>query len=148
MEQIIETFGIDWKLIVVQLFNFGLLLVVLWYVLYRPLVALIEKRRTQIIESVAHAERAEAAMKDAGAKRAEIIAAAGKEAEGIVADARTAGKEVAADIQQKAQEAYERTLAEAEMKGEELKRHALQKSKEEIAQMVVLGVAKTMKETN
>ena len=146
MEQILDVFGVDWKILIVQIVNFGLLLGVLWYILYKPLTKLINDRRTQIIEGVANAERAEAAVKDADAKKTEIIAKASIEAEGVVTAARTAGKTREAQIIKEAQERHERILKEAELKGEEMKREALRESKEDIAKLIVLGAEKTLTE--
>jgi len=146
MEQIIDVFGLDWKKLLVQMVNFGVLLGVLWYFLYKPLTALIENRRAQIIKGVADAERAEAALKDADTKKADILAKASIEAQEIVNASRSSGKAREAEIVQEAQEKYERMLAEAAMKGEEIQREALAKSKQEIAKLVVLGVEKTLKE--
>lgn len=146
MEQIIDVFGIDWRVLIVQIVNFTVLLGVLWYFLYKPLTTLIENRRAQIIKGVADAERAEAAFKDADAKRSEILARASMEAEGIVTASRASGKAREADMVREAQEKYDRMLAEAAQKSEELQREALEKSKHELAKLVVLGVEKTLRE--
>lgn len=146
MEQLIHTFGMDWKILIAQLLNFAILLGALWYFLYNPLVSLIESRRTKIIQGVADAERAEAMLKDAGAKKSDIIAAASIEAEQIVSHAREAGKKREADFVKEGQQKYERLLEEANLKGEEIKREALEKSREEIAKLIILGVEKTLRE--
>jgi F-type H+-transporting ATPase subunit b len=148
MEQILHVFGIDWKILIVQIVNFVLLLALLWYLLYRPLLALIEKRRTQIIETVANAERAEAAVKDADAKKAEIVTQATKDAESIVATARQSGKSKEASIVEEAENKAGRIVTEANMKAEEIQREALEKSKDDIAKLVVLGVEKSLKQQN
>jgi len=145
MEQLIDTFGIDWKILLVQMANFAILMGILWYLLYRPLVNLIESRRAQIIKGVADAERAGVALRDADSKKADIIAQASLEAEKIVASAREAGKAKEAALLHEGQSKYERLLVEATMKGEEIKRGALEESKEEIARLIVLGVEKTLK---
>ncbi len=146
MEKILEVFGIDWRILFVQIVNFSVLLALLWYLLYRPMLRLIEGRRTQIIEGVAKAERADAALREADSKRAEIITAASLEAESIVASARTRGKEKEAAAVAEAEEKARRIAAEASARAEELKRHALAESREEIAKLVVLGVEKTLRE--
>jgi len=146
MEQIIDVFGLDWKKLLVQMVNFGVLLGVLWYFLYKPLMTLIENRRAQIIKGVADAERAEAALKDADTKKADILAKASIEAQEIVNASRSTGKVREAEIVKEAQEKYERMLAEASLKGEEIQREALAKSKQELAKLVVLGVEKTLKD--
>lgn len=146
MEQILDVFGIDWRILIVQIVNFSILLGVLWYLLYGPLLRLIESRRTQIIEGVANAERAEAALRDADAKKAELITKASVEAEGILSTARTSGKQREAAIVTEAEQKAARLLAEATMKAEETQREALEKSREEIAKLIVLGVEKTLRE--
>ncbi len=144
MENIIAVFGIDWKILLVQVVNFSVLLAILWRLLYRPLMSLIEKRRAQIVEGVANAERAELAFRDADAKKAEILAQASRDAERVLAQAREAGKLKETELTRQAQERYERTLAEAHLKGEEIQREALQKSKEDIARLIVLGTAQAL----
>jgi F-type H+-transporting ATPase subunit b len=146
MEQLIDTFGIDWRILLIQIANFGILAGLLWYLLYKPIVKLIEDRRAQIIKGVADAERAEAALKDADAKKTDIVASASIEAEKIIASSREAGKEKEALLVKGAQEKYDRMLKEADMKSEEIKRSALDESKEEIARLIVLGVEKTLRE--
>lgn len=146
MEQIVNVFGIDWKVLTVQVVNFAVLLGLLWYFLYRPMLTLIEKRRTQIIEGVANAERAEVALKDAGTKKAEIVTKASREAEDIVAAAREAGKQKEANMVREAEAKAARIVTEATMRAEESQREALEKSKDDIARLVVLGVEKTLRE--
>ena len=145
MEQLIDTFGIDWRILLVQIVNFGVLAALLWYVLYKPLVSLIENRRAQIIKGVADAERAEAAFKDADAKKSDIISEASIEADKIVSAARDTAKKKEAEIVKEGQQKHDRLLNEAGMKGEEIKRSALEESKEEIARLIVLGVEKTLR---
>jgi F-type H+-transporting ATPase subunit b len=145
MEQIIDTFGIDWRILVVQVVNFALLLGLLWYFLYTPLMKLIESRREQIIKGVADAERAEASLRDADSKKADVLAQASIEAEELIASARDKGKQKEADIVEEAKAKYDRMLAEATLKGDEMKRQALEESKEEIARLIVLGAEKTLR---
>ncbi len=145
MEQIIDTFGIDWKIILIQMVNFSILLGVLWYVLYRPLIKLIEKRRAQIIKGVADAERAEAALKDADSKKSEILAEASMEAEKIITASKETAKKKEAEILKEGKYKYDRLLTEAKLKAEEIKREALEESREELAKLIVLGVEKTIR---
>jgi F-type H+-transporting ATPase subunit b len=146
MEQIIDVFGLDWKILIVQIVNFALLLGILWYFLYKPLTTLIENRRAQIIKGVADAERAEAALKDADAKKGEIMTAASMDAERVIATAREQAKQKESQIMVEAQEKYERVLREAALKSEEIRKEALDESKEEIAKLIVLGAEKALRE--
>ncbi len=148
MEQILATFGIQWEVLTVQIVNFGVLLGLLWYFLYRPLLTLIEKRRTHIIEGVANAEKAEAALRDADAKRVEVLAGAGLEAETILANARMSAQAREASLIALAEEKAERVVSEAQLRAESVKRQALEESREDIARMVVLGAERLMRKNN
>lgn len=146
MEQILDTFGIQWEVLTVQIVNFAVLLGLLWYFLYRPLLSLIEKRRTQIIEGVANAEKAEASLRDADAKRAEVLAHAGLEAESILGNARTSAQAKESQLVALAEEKAARLVSEAELRAESLKQQALVESKEDIARMIVLGAERLMRQ--
>ena len=58
MEQLFETFGVNWKLLYIQGINFALLLTGLTYLLYRPLMRIIDERRDKIAEGVRTADAA------------------------------------------------------------------------------------------
>ena len=120
MEQIIDVFDIDWKMVVVQVVNFTLVLGVLWYVFYKPLTMLVEKRRAQIIKGVADAEGVAVALQDVDAKRGEIVTQATIEAERILVTAQEQGKQKEAEMLKEAQVQCERILAEARVKAEEI----------------------------
>ena len=58
MSEIIGVFGINGKLLVIQVFNFGILVLILWHFLYKPVVAMLEKREKVIAGGVRDAETA------------------------------------------------------------------------------------------
>lgn len=146
MEQIFGVFGLDIRLLIVQMINFGIVLAVLTYFLYRPFLNMIEKRRSDTIEAVANAERAASELAEADTKKKEIITKANLEAEDIVKTARDAGKEKETDIITEAMRRSDQILADAHSQGDETKRQYIAESKEEIAKLIVLGVEKTLKE--
>jgi F-type H+-transporting ATPase subunit b len=56
--------GINWKLFLSQAFNFFILLVVLTYFVYKPLLAVIKKRNAKIKEGLEKAEEADVRLKE------------------------------------------------------------------------------------
>lgn len=50
--ELITTLGIDWKILLVQLLNFGILIVVLSVLIYRPVLRLIDDRRERVRKSI------------------------------------------------------------------------------------------------
>jgi F-type H+-transporting ATPase subunit b len=146
MTEILNVFGIDFRVLILQAVNFGIVLVVLWYFLYRPLITLIEKRRKDTIEAVANAERASAELAEADTMRKEIVTRANIEAEGIVTSARQSAKETEAKLVSDAQTRTDLMLAEAKTQAEEAKKKAIAESQGEVAKLVVLGVEKMLRE--
>src|SRR3989344_6005858 len=91
MNELFAAFGVDWKLLAAQGVNFGIVLVALWYFLYRPVMTTLEKRRTLVAKGVEDAQRAGEKLARADAAAAARGAAAEGGAGGIGAEARSAG---------------------------------------------------------
>lgn len=57
--ELITTLGIDWKMLVAQLINFGILLAILTYFVYKPLMRVIDDRRERVKKSIDDARHLE-----------------------------------------------------------------------------------------
>ena len=146
MEQIIEAFGIDGRLIVIQIVNFGLLLLALWYFLYTPVLNIIDRRQKKIEQGVKDAEAATRELEAADAKKSDILTEANVEAEAVVKRARDHAEKKGAKIVSDAQERGERTLLDAKTKAEEMKRRAQKESEKEVAKAAILAAEKILRE--
>lgn len=146
MGDLFATFGLDWRLLIVQTVNFTLLLLILWRFLYRPVVRILDERRDAIAESVRKAEAADRRLEEADAEGKGIVAAAGKEAETLVAAGRTRAEQQAAEVAKLAQERADRLVADATARAEEAKRQALAAGEKEIARAAMLAAEKILKE--
>jgi F-type H+-transporting ATPase subunit b len=145
MEAILHTFGIDWRLLLVNAVNFGLLLAGLTYFLYKPMGRMLEERRQKVEKGVRDAEAAEVKLREIEESRKETLAKAGEEADQMLAQSRKTASEKAKELMNQAEAAAARAIAEAEAEGGELKNRAIQESKEEVARMIVLGIEKLAK---
>ena len=146
MEQIIGTFGIDWRLLLLQAFNFGLTLLVLWYFLYRPVLRILDERREKIARGVRDAEEATEHVKLAEGKGKAMLSKAEKEAEELLGRANKHGAEREREMLAEAQKKSDRLLEEAVQRSAEERRKALDSSREEIARMAVLAAEKVLLE--
>ena len=59
MSQLFSQLGIDWHLLLSQAVNFLLLLAILRFVVYKPLLTLLHKRRERIEEGLTKADEAD-----------------------------------------------------------------------------------------
>lgn len=147
MQEILTTFGIDWRLIVIQIFNFALLLALLWYFLYKPVLAMLDARKEKIEQGVRDAEAAGEKLAVAEEEKAQILKAAHGSAEEVLARAKTAATEKGAEVLADAAQKSERVLADAALKAREIEERARKESENEIARMAILAAEKILKKS-
>jgi F-type H+-transporting ATPase subunit b len=145
MDKILHTFGIDWHLLVINMVNFGLLMAVLWYFLYAPIMRMLEERRAKVAQGVKDAEAAALRLAEVEQTRRATLAEAGKEADTIVSAARAAGTQKERELLEKGESAAASVVREAEAQAAELKQRSIEESKQEVAKLIVLGMEKLQK---
>lgn len=145
MDQLFSAFGIDWKLLVAQAVNFGVLFAALTYLLYKPTMKTLDERRQKVAQGVKDAEAASAKLASADEEVSVKLKGAESEAEGIVASAReTAGQEKARIVKEAEQRAAS-LEAESEARAREAASRALKESEKEIARLAILAAEKAMR---
>lgn len=144
MSKILDVFGIDWRLLVVNAINFGILLLLLKRYAYGPIMGALEARRQKVSEGVRNADLAERRLKSIETSKAEILAQAGKEADALLAHGREAGMAKEKEIISEGETAAASLIKDAENQAKEMKAQAIAESREEVAKLIVLGMEKTM----
>ncbi len=146
MAELFAAFGIDWKLLLIQAVNFGVLLAVLTYFLYKPILRIIDERREKVAEGVRTAETAARRLAEAETEKANVVGGAAREAEQIVSNARLRADEKGNEIVQGAEAKADAILKDAAARAEEAKRQALAESSKEIARAAMLAAEKILRE--
>ena len=146
MGSFFAAFGIDWHLLVIQGVNFAVLIGVLSYFLYRPLIKVIDDRRAKIAEGVHAAEAASQRLADAQEEGEGIIGAATREAEEITIAARAHANDMNAQAIKDAQSQADALLKDARDRAEESARRTLAQSQQEIAKAAILAAEKILRE--
>ena len=80
MNELLGQLGINWKLLLSQIVNFGILIVVLTVFVYKPLTRVMEERRKKIEQGLREAQEAKARLLKVEDERLTVIAGAEKEA--------------------------------------------------------------------
>lgn len=145
MDSILHTFGIDWRLLIINMINFGLLMLGLWYFVYGPVMAMLEERRQKLAKGVEDAEAAGMARAQIESERAAKLAEAAHEADESLSKARAAAAVREREIVDEAGKRAESIVAEAEAQAAEAKHKAIAESKEEVAKLIVLGMEKALR---
>ncbi|MCF7834401.1 MAG: F0F1 ATP synthase subunit B [Candidatus Pacebacteria bacterium] len=88
MESIIETFHIDWKLIVAQIFNFAVVLTVLYFYALKPLQKLMAERSEKIEKGLKDAKICEENLAKTTKEYEETLAKARAEANDFIKESK------------------------------------------------------------
>lgn len=145
MEQLIEAFGVDWKLLIAQAVNFGIVLGALWYFLYKPVLATLAKRQAVVAQGVQDAAEAAAKLAAAEGEARVRIQQADTEATTIVHGARQSAQAQKAALLKEAEDRAERILTDAELRAAETAERARRESEQEIARLAILASEKIIR---
>lgn len=144
MQEIIHAFGIDWRLLIIQMVNFFLLMFILTKFLYKPLLETIEERRNTIEDGLKNAENAKVALNEASAEAKNIKLGAHHEAQSAIARGKKLGEEEHHSIVSKAEQDREAIVSQAKREAENLKLKAVEDAKEDLAKLAVLAAEKIL----
>ena len=144
MSELLAVFGVNWKLLLAQGINFALLLAILTYFLYKPILRIIDERREKVAEGVRTAEMAMQRLAEAQKKSDGIVGDASREAESLVKTARVREEERGAEIVNSAEAQALGGLSDAAQRAEEAKRQAIKESEREITRAAMLAAEKIL----
>jgi F-type H+-transporting ATPase subunit b len=146
MDAIISAFGIDGRLIIIQLINFFILMGALGYFLYTPILNVLKAREEKIAQGIADAEAAAAAREGAETEKSEILTAAHQSAEEVTSRAKIIADEKAEAILADARAKAEASEREAVKSAERLRAQIKAEAEAEIAKTALLATEKLLRE--
>lgn len=139
---ILDKLGIDWKLFIAQIVNFVILLYILRRYLYKPVLAMLDKRAKIVSTSLEEAKRAEIGVKEAEKMKEEMVSKARVESREIIDEAKEIGVKEREVILAKTREDNER-LMKAGVKAVEQERESMKAELEkEVGKLLVFGLEK------
>src|SRR5437016_11158289 len=141
VQQIANTFGVDWPHLVAQIISFGIVCILLQRFAYKPVLRMLEERRRQITQGVTDTENLKAEMARAETRRHEILREAEAEATRLIEEARKAAARVQEQETQRAIAAAEQIIAESREVTAQEHARMLAELKREIARLVMQTTA-------
>ncbi len=138
--------GIDWRLLVLQLLAFAVLVWLLSKYVYPHLIGAIEKREKAIEESVAAAQAAEANAEKTQAEIDKLFSKARGDAAGIVETAHKEASAMVAEAEQKAKQRADQIVKDARAQLEQDIIKARKQLREETAELVAVATEKIVRE--
>ena len=134
---VLQALGIQWTKLIPQLFNFAIVLFVLWKFAYKPVFAMLDARQKKIAESVANAEKIQAELTKTESERQRILNQASDVANQMIEQAREAAARVREVETQKAIAAAEQIIAKAREVSAQDHAKMLAELKREVGRLVV-----------
>jgi len=144
--EIFAKLGIDWRLLLAQAINFGILFWVLRRFAYKPMLDFLESRSARIDKGLKDAEAAQLKLASMEEKEKQVLVEARNEARSIITLAEASAKKRDEDRLKETEEKTKRFLDDARTKIEEEKQKILTEAKQEIAEVIALSVEKILKE--
>ncbi len=138
--------GIDWKLLIAQAVNFGILFWVLRHFAYRPMLTFLEERTKRIEKGLADAEASQKKLIALEEQEKQILTSARSEAKAMIASAEDLAKKRDRERMKETEERMKQYIEDARIKIEEEKRKILSEAKAEIADLVIFSLEKILKE--
>lgn len=141
-----ETTGlvIDWHLLVLQAGNFLFLLAILTWLVWKPFVAMIDKRRREIAEGLAAAAAQKAAAAEADQARKALLAETRKEADVILSETRAQIAAEQADARANLEKERDRLHKEAVAIAEAEKARIEKELRQSTSQLITLAVSRLL----
>lgn len=139
-----EQLGINWGLLIAQLFNVALVVWIVSQLLFKPVVNMLNERTKRIEEGLKGSDRMKEEMAKAKAEYDAEIAKARQEAAAIVAQAQDRAKNQEAEIVAQARQEADRIRRDAQAQAEQERQRALQDMKGQMAELVTLTAQKVL----
>jgi F-type H+-transporting ATPase subunit b len=137
MNELLNTFGIEWPKFLAQLILFIVVYFVLRKFAFGPIIAMLEERRRRIEEGQLNAEKIKQQLAASEKRYAEILALANAEAQKMIDEARASASVVAERKQQEAIAAAEQIVAKAREASAMEHEQTMTQLKRELGRLVV-----------
>ena len=141
MQEFVTHFGIDWKLFLAQIVNFGVILFVLRKFAYQPILKMLHDRREMIEGGLEMRKTAEKNLKESDELRNRTLQQAHAEALGIVNRAEQIRKEKQEEILQQTDVKVEGIIGDARRVIEQEKERMSDTVYSEAEQLIRMGIA-------
>ena len=142
--EILGTLGINARDFIWQTINFIVLIALLSYFLYRPIVNMLDERARRIQESLDAAERARADVAQADREREELLASTRREIQEMMTTAQQVAERIQADARTTAQQEAHRIVETARQEAEAERAQAMAELRREVASLAVMAAERVI----
>jgi F-type H+-transporting ATPase subunit b len=142
VQQIANTFGVDWPHLLAQIISFGIVCVLLQRFAYKPVLKMLEQRRQQIAQGLADTEKIKAELARTEIQRHEVMLQADAQATKLIEEARASAARLLEQETQKAISAAEQIIVRAREAAAQEHARMLVELKREVGRLVLQTAAR------
>ncbi|MEK7617752.1 MAG: F0F1 ATP synthase subunit B [Patescibacteria group bacterium] len=143
---ILGTLGINWKLFIAQLINFGIILLVLWKWVFTPVAKKLTERTEGVEKAMRDASETEKAKADYFQWKETEMIKVRSQATAIITAAQSEAGKAKQQIMDETKSEQARVIEQAKVKIEEEKNRAVREVKSQMADLVTLATGRIIKE--
>lgn len=140
----IEAIGINVPGLITQFINFGLFLLILSLVLYKPIVRMLDQRSEKIRESLAQAEQAQQQSARSEEEVQKALAEARDRAQQIVQQAQEVGRRMESDARDQARQEAEGIVERAREEIQRERDDAIDQVRREFADLAIVAAERVI----
>jgi F-type H+-transporting ATPase subunit b len=137
IQQIANTFGVDWPHLVAQIISFCIVCLLLHRFAYKPILKMLEERRRQIAQGLADTGKIKAELAETEAQRQQILLQANAQATRLIEEAHSAAARVQQQETQKAIAVGEQIIIKSREAAAQEQARMLAELKREVGRLVV-----------
>lgn len=141
---IVETFGIDWPMLIAQAINFLIVAFVIWKFAFKNILSTIKEREKQIADSLRNADKIKLELEETEKQQQETLQEASLEAKKTISIAQEQAKAFIEEQKEDARKQAEEIITKAKLAMEQERERVLREAREEIASLVVLTTSKVL----
>ncbi|MCR4280535.1 MAG: F0F1 ATP synthase subunit B [Candidatus Komeilibacteria bacterium] len=145
--EILDLFGVDWKLMLAQLINFGIVAFVLWRWALRPLMKTMDERKSYIEKGIADAQTATDSLQQAKVEAQSVITIGQKEAGAIIAEAKKLSEDKRQASLEQTKVEVQTLVKQAKEQIQQEKKVMLDEAKSELMELVAMAAEKIVADT-
>jgi F-type H+-transporting ATPase subunit b len=141
---IVDTFGIDWPMLIAQAINFLIVALVIWKFAFKNILSTIKEREQQISDSLKNADRIKLELEETEKQQQETLQEASLAAKKTISSAQEQAKALIESQKEDARKQAEEIISKAKLAMEQERERVLREAREEIASLVVLATSKVL----
>jgi len=141
---IVDTFGIDWPMLIAQAINFLIVALVIWKFAFKNILSTIKEREQQISDSLKNADRIKLELEETEKQQQETLQEASLAAKKTISSAQEQAKALIESQKEDALKQAEEIISKAKLAMEQERERVLREAREEIASLVVLTTSKVL----